>query len=185
MRWTALFDDLEAQVVQLDHAARAAEVEERTRGEIAALTMWDRARGSIGVPVALRLDGGAAASGTLARVGRDWWLLDAGAGREVLVPTARLAGVAGLGRGTATPGTAAAVEARIGLRQLLRAVARDRSEVRVELTDGTAVAGTLDRVGGDFVDLAAHPAGEPRRRREVREVQLIPLAAIVAVRRSA
>ncbi len=184
MRWTALFDDLEAQAAQLDHAARAAEVEERTRGEIAALTMWDRARASIGVPLALRLAGGTAVTGTLDRVGRDWWLLDAGEGREVLIATAGLAGVTGFGRGTATPGTAGAVEARTSLRQLLRAVTRDRSEVRIELTDGTAVAGTLDRIGGDFVDLAGHPAGEPRRRHEVRDVHLIPLAALAAVRRS-
>lgn len=184
MRWAALFDDLEGQALELEHAARAAEIEERTRGEIGAVALWDRARAAIGSPVRVRLAGGGAASGTLARVGRDWWLLDAGAGREVLLATASLTAVRGLGRGAATPGTVGPVEARSGLRQLLRAIARDRSSVRVELTDGSVVTGTLDRVGNDFVDLAVHAAGEPRRRHEVREVALIPLSAVAAVRRS-
>jgi hypothetical protein len=111
-------------------------------------------------------------------------LLDASEGREVLVATALLVAVSGLGRSAAPPGTAGAVEARTSLRQLLRAVARDRSEVRLELADGSTVAGTLDRIGRDFVDVATHAPGELRRHHAVREVQLIPVVAIAAVRRS-
>ena len=46
------------------------------------------------------------------------------------------------------------------------------------------VDATIDRVGADFVEVAAHSAGETRRRAEVREVELLPLAAIAVVRRS-
>lgn len=138
----------------------------------------------MGVPLAVRLAGGAAVTGAVTRAGRDWWLLVADEGREVLVATARVVGVSGLGRDSAPPGTAGAVESRTRLTQLLRALTRDRSEVRIELADGTVIAGTLDRVGADFVDLATHPTGEPRRRHDVRGIQLIPLAAVAAVRRS-
>jgi len=65
----------------------------------------------------------------------------------------------------------------------LRGIARDRSAVRLLLRDGSALAGTVDRVGADFVELAAHPAGELRRRVEVRDVLVVPTAALAVVRR--
>jgi len=60
---------------------------------------------------------------------------------------------------------------------------RDRSTVQVRLTDGRTVAGTLDRVGADFVELGEHPAGELRRAAEVRDLLVLPIQAIVLVRR--
>jgi hypothetical protein len=70
------------------------------------------------------------------------------------------------------------------MRSALRGIARDRSVVRIDLTgtDG-ALDGTIDRVGADFVDVAEHPPGEPRRRGNVRSSVLVPTAAIAAVRR--
>jgi hypothetical protein len=197
MRWDALFADLEAQADALEQAERAAEVETRTRGELAALTVTDRLRGSVDAPVRLRLDGGVLIAGRLARVGPDWLLVDEGAGREVLIVTRRVLAVRGLGRLTAVPdalgtggaaGGAGVVAARLGLRHALRGIARDRSVVRLLLAvhdavDG-AVDGTIDRVGADFVELAAHPAGEARRHRDVREVELVPMSALVGVRRA-
>ena len=44
--------------------------------------------------------------------------------------------------------------------------------------------GTIDRVGADFVETAVHAAAEPRRRQDVRDVELLPLRAIALVRRS-
>lgn len=182
MRWAALFDDLEAQSAALDYAERAAEVEERARGELATLTLADRARASLGAPVRLRVVGAGWVTGRLERVGPDWWLLDDGGGREIVLAGAALCGVAGLGR-YATP-TRSAVAVRIGLRQVLRGIARDRSAVRVVRIDASVVDGTLDRVAADFVEVAVHPAGEARRPTAVREVELVPLTAIALVRRS-
>ena len=44
------------------------------------------------------------------------------------------------------------------------------------------VHGTIDRVGRDHVDLAVHDRGEPRREGAVREVRIVPLAALLLVR---
>jgi hypothetical protein len=183
MRWDGLFADLEAQADAFDQAERAAEVEERTRGEIGALGLLDRARSAIGLPVRLRLVGSLAIAGTLLRVGPDWLLLDEGAGREVVVAASRLISVRGLVRYSAVPGSAGVVESRLGLRSVLRGIARDRSAVRIHLVDGSTIDATIDRVGADFVEVATHPAAEARRHRQVRDVELVPMAAVVAVRR--
>lgn len=184
MRWDALFADLEAQAAALEWAERAAEVEERTRGEIGALGLLDRARAAVGLPLRLRLCGPLAVTGTLGGVGPDWLLLDEGAGREIVVASARLISVRGLARFSAVPDSAGFVESRLGLRHVLRGVARDRSGVRVHLDDGSTVDATIDRVGADFIEVATHPAAEARRGRDVRDVELLPLAALVAVRRT-
>ena len=184
MRWDALFDDLEAQAAVLAQAERAAEVEERARAEIGGLTTVDRLRVAVGTPLRLQLTGDTALAGRVTRVGPDWLLLDEGSGREAVVVAGHLLGVRGLGRYSAVPGSAGIVESRLGLRSALRGLARDRSPVRLHRLDGSALDATLDRVGADFVDVATHAAGEPRRRGEVRGVELVPIAAITALRRS-
>jgi hypothetical protein len=184
MRWDGLFADLEAQADALANAERAAEVEERTRGEVGALGLLDRARGAVGADLRLRLDGGHMVTGRLVRVGADWLLLAEGSGREALVAMAGVVTVRGFSRLSAVPGSARPVESRLGLRQALRGVARDRSPVRMQVRDGTTVEATIDRVGADFVEGAAHAPGEARRRQEVREVELVPISALVAVRRA-
>ena len=183
MRWEALFADLEGQAAALAQAERAAEVEERTRGELAAIGLLDRLRAAEGAPLRLRLAGGRSLAGSVGRIGPDWLLVTEPEGREAVVPLAAVLGVRGLSRHAAVPGSAGVVESRLGLRAALRGVARDRSPVRLELVDGTALDATLDRVGADFVEAATHAAGEMRRRQEVRDVELVPFAALAAVRR--
>jgi hypothetical protein len=184
VRWDALFDDLEAQAAALSHAEVAGEVEERTRGEVGKLEFWDRARGSLGAVVRIRLRGGVVLGGRLARAGPDWLLLEENGGRESVILTSGVLGLRGLGRHSAVPGSAGIVESRLRARQVLRALARDRSAVGVLLADGSAVDATIDRVGADFIEVAEHSSAEPRRRQEVRSVELLPLSAITAVRRS-
>lgn len=183
MRWDDLFADLEAQADALAVAERAGEVDERTRIELGGLALGDRLRAAVGTPLNLQLAGGLALPGTLDRVGVDWLLVDEGAGREALVVLGAVLSVGGLGRSAAVPGSEGAVHARLTLRHALRGVARDRSPVRLHLTDGSAVDTTLDRVGADFVDAALHAPGEMRRRGDVRGVRTVPLAAIAVVRR--
>jgi hypothetical protein len=183
VRWDDLFADLEAQADALEVAARAAEVSERTRIEVSALGVRDRLAAAVGTPVRLQLAGGLAAAGSVVRVGPDWVLLAEDGGRESVVALAAVRTIGGLGRLSAVPGSGGVVQARLALRSALRGIARDRSGVQVHLVDGMALDATLDRVGTDFVEVARHAAGEPRRRGEVRDVLLVPFAALAAVRR--
>ena len=183
MRWDALFADLEAQAEALEHAERASEVDERARIEVGALGLLDRLRPAVGAALRLQCAGALTLNGVLRRVGPDWLLLDEGAGREVVVALAAVHGVSGLSRLSAVPDSATTVESRLGLRHVLRGVARDRSPVRICRVDGSTLDATIDRVGADFLEAALHPAGETRRRGDVREVALIPFAALTAVHR--
>lgn len=183
VRWDELFDDLEAQAEALAVADRAGEIDERTRIELGGLALGDRLRVAVGRAVQIQLAGGLAISGTLDRVGADWLLIDEGAGREALMALDAAVSIGGLGRSAAVPGTEGVVYGRLTLRHALRGVTRDRSAVRLHLTDGSALDATLDRVGADFVDVALHAPAEVRRRSEVRGVRTVPIAAIAAVRR--
>ena len=184
MRWDALFADLAAQRDALEWAELDGELAERVRGEVGELTLVDRARGAVGAELRVRLSGPLDVAGRLAGAGPDWLLVDEPDGRAALVAVGQLISVRGLPHHSAAPGSAGVVESRLGLRQVLRAIARDRSAVRVHLADGSTVDATIDRVGADYVEVATHPPGEPRRRAAVRDTVTIPLAAVSAVRRS-
>jgi hypothetical protein len=183
MRWDAMFADLEAQAAALEVAERAGEIDERVRAELGALTLFDRLRPAISSPVRLRTAGAGVVTGTISRVGPDWVLLDQDGGREVLVRLGAVTAIGGLGRTTAPPDSVDAVTARLGLWFVLRRIARDRSAVTLQLADGSSLHATVDRVGADFVEAAVHATGEPRRARSVREELLVPMTALVAVRR--
>ncbi|MGI8677355.1 MAG: hypothetical protein ACR2LX_01430 [Jatrophihabitans sp.] len=184
MRWNDLFADLEAQAAALETAERAGEIDERTRAEIGSLGLLERLRGAVGLPLRLRGAGSLAVTGRLDRVGPDWVLVEEGAGREVLLATAALVSVRGLVRYSATPDSLSVLESRLGLRHALRGIARDRSAVRLHLVDGSTVDATIDRIGADFLEVATHAAGEARRRQDVRDCELLPVTALVAVRRA-
>ena len=77
-----------------------------------------------------------------------------------------------------TPGPAVR---RYQLALALRELARRREPVRVQLVDGTAVAGTIEAVGSDYLEVAEHDLGEARRRAAVRARRFIGFAAVVAV----
>jgi hypothetical protein len=182
VRWERLFADLEGQLEAADDAELAADVGDRSRRELALIRLVDRLRPAIGQSISVRLAGLGLLAGRLSAVGADWLLLDEAAGREALVPARAVLSVSGLGAGTDTPGSEGAVAAKIGLAHALRGVTRDRAAVSVVLIDGSTVSGTLDRVGVDFVEIADHPAGEPRRRDAVRGVWTLPLSAVGVVR---
>jgi hypothetical protein len=183
MRWDAMFADLEAQADALEVAERAGEIDERVRAELGTLSLFDRLRPAISSPVRLRTVGAGVVTGTISRVGPDWVLLDQDGGREALVRLDAITAIGGLGRTTAAPDSVDLVTARLGLWFVLRRIARDRSAVTVRLADGSSLHATVDRVGADFIEVAVHAPGEPRRARSVREGLLLPMAALVAVHR--
>jgi hypothetical protein len=183
MRWEALFADLEARIDTLSAAEREAEIVDRTRYEIGRFELTDRLRPAVGARLRLSCQGGLTLIGRLDRVHREWLLLDDGAGGEALIVLSAVMSVGGLSRMSASPGTMSAVDARFGLRLALRGIARDRSAVRLHLIDGTVLNGTLDRAGNDFVELALHPVGEPRRRSAVSQSVVVATGAVAALRR--
>lgn len=181
MRWTGLFEDLEAQFDAARSAEQSAEVAERARREAALLALLDRLRPAVGSTVTVHLPGPAVLRARLLDCGADWLLLEEHEGRQALVPVSAVVGITGPGA-AAAPHATGAVAKRLDLRWALRGLARSRTGVVLVLTDGTLVAGTLDRVGTDHLDLAEHPPGEPRRTGAVRQVRLVPLHALVLVR---
>jgi hypothetical protein len=181
MRWEALFADLEAEFAAHNALDADAELRDRARREAATLRLVDRLAPARGSQVAVHVSG-AVVRGRLVAAGSDWLLLAETASLEALIPLAAVGSVAGLGRWSATPGSEGRVGARLDLGYALRGIARDRAAVAVSLIDGTTTAGTIDRVGKDFIEVAEHPAGEPRRAAAVLSVRTVPHSAIVVVR---
>lgn len=192
MRWDRLFADLEARFGELADEDAQAELADRERVAVGALTAVERLAGALDQPLRLRLAGGATAAGLLRSVGPDWLLLTDGTLGESLVPWRAVTAVQGL---TAATGPApAGLDLRLDLRRALRGLARDRAPVQVALLGWTGDAGgvaasgsneligTIDRVGADFLEMALHAAWEPRRSSVVRSVALVPLASILLVR---
>lgn len=195
-RWALLFADLEAELAAAEEAEFAAEVADRTRAEFARVRLVDRLRGSGAAVVTLVVNtgqpGGIELSGVVAEVGPDWLLVDTRVGKtadalsfvgsHAVVRLGAVLTVTGLPAAVSAPGSEGHVAARYGLPMVLRRLARDRSAFDITLTNGDTSHGTLDRVGADFVDIAQHAAGEPRRRRAVQQVITVPHEALAVLR---
>ncbi len=181
MRWQQLFADLQAQFDEEEAAAERSDLASRARAEIGAVRLAERLRGAVGFPVVLGCRGAGPLTGVLTDVGVDWLLLAGDGRREDLVALRAVRTVGGLGRRTAVPEPAGSVRSRLDLRRALRGLARDRSVVQVVLDDGVVLAGTLDRVGADYVELAEHPAGQPRRSEAVQGIRAVALEAVAVV----
>lgn len=174
MRWDDLFADMEGRLDAEEAAVRAEQVADLTRSERAAVHLADRLRAAQGVLVAATLASGERVSGTVADVATAWVTLVEGS-RQHLVPLAACALVDGVPVRTAGP--AGPVLRRLGIGHALRAVARDRTVVRV-LAGGVQLHGRLGAVGADHVDLAlVHvDSGRPSGR-----VVTVPFAALELV----
>jgi hypothetical protein len=182
MRWRQLFADLAAQFAEAEAEVERGEIASRARYELGTVALADRLRGAVGARVGLRCRGADRVTGVLADVGVDWVLLEDDGGADVLVALPAVLAVGGLGRLTGSAEDAGPVRRRLDLRRALRALARDRSAVRMVLVDGAVLTGTMDRVGADFVELAVHEADEWRRTSAVRGVEAIALAGVAVVR---
>jgi hypothetical protein len=184
MRWDELFNDLEAQFDEAEAAELASEVADRSRREVSLLRLVDRLRPVTGQSLSLRLIGAGVIEGQLSAVGPDWLLLAEIGGREALVAAQAVLSIGGLAAQTSVPHGEGQVAARLDLAYALRGIVRDRSPVALTLIDGSTATGTLDRVGADFVEVAEHAPGEPRRRDAVQAVRTYPLTSLVVVRRA-
>ncbi|WP_166531951.1 hypothetical protein [Blastococcus xanthinilyticus] len=182
MRWQQLFADLQAQFDAAEEAEAQAEWASRARAEMGAVRFADRLGGSTGERVTVTCRGAGPVTGVLVDLGVDWLLLGDERGRDQLVALAAVRSAAGLGRWTAPVQEEGPVRARLDLRRALRGLARDRSPVQVVLDDGSVLTGTIDRVGADYLEVAEHPADEPRRSGAVRQVSAVVIGAVAVVR---
>jgi hypothetical protein len=181
-RWERLFEDLAAQAAAAEAAELAGDIDDRTRFEVGSVRLADRLRAAVGRPVRIGCVGGASATGAVREVGVDWMLVGERPDDDALVGLRTVASIAGLGAVSAPASRASPVAQRLDLRYMLRGLARDRAGVRMALTDCSDVAGTIDRVGADFIDVAEHPVGEARRARDVRGVRAVVIGAVAVVR---
>jgi hypothetical protein len=181
VRWERLFDDLESQFDLARGEEFAAEVSDRTRRETAQVRLADRLRGALGTPIELTVAGAGMLRGSVQRVGQGWLLLEVASGPQALVTATAILAVSGLPMAATSP-TKGVVESRLDLGYVMRAVARDRAQVTAVLCDGSSYVGTVDRVGADFVDLAEHALGEPRRAEAVNALRTLPFAGIAVMR---
>lgn len=182
MRWQALFADLEAQYDAAQAAELAAEVADRTRREAARLRLTDRLAGAVGGEVTVDIWGAGAVRGRLTCAGVDWLLVEEPTGAEVLVPEEAVTSVRGLTAWSQSPGSQGVVLGKLDLRYALRGVARNRAALSVVLRDGAVLTGTIDRVGLDFLEIAEHPMGEPRRPKAVQDSRAVRLGAVALLR---
>lgn len=173
MRWTRLFDDLEAMFDAEVAAERAGQTAELTRAEHAAVGVADRLRATTD-PVVLSLVDGSSVSGCVVRAGADWVLLSPGPGRghgEMLVPLAAVDVVDGLSPHASEDDKAPR------LTSVLRALQRDRTVLAVRARSCVAT-GRLRRVGRDQIDVVEgrERGGGPPRTRTFRTAALVVLA---------
>jgi hypothetical protein len=181
VRWRRLFEDLEGQAAALDEAALRNEVADRTRAELAGVWLGRRLHAALGRTVELRLRGDAIVRGTLTGWGPDWLLVEAG--DDVMISMGAIVTAGRIGADASAPAGIGLVESRTPITAVLRAVARDRSVVAIRLVDGSQIVGTPDRVGADWVDIAAHDEGDAPRAAAVQGRWTVPLTAISTVRR--
>jgi len=183
MHWDELFADLEAQFDELGSAALEADVAERTWVEQSRIRLVDRLRASLGGTVAVSVSGSSEpVVGQIDRVGVDWLLLRAGTGAETVVCLPAVTSVTGEVSARAEDPAAAHAQIRLGLGHVLRGLSRDRRAVALTLRSGGVLAGNVDRVGIDHLDLAERERGVPRREPEPRRVRVIPFHAVAVVR---
>ena len=185
MRWQQLFADLQGQFEEQEAAADRAEWSSRARAEIGSVALADRLRGAVGSSLSLHCRGAGRVAGRLVEVGPDFVLVEDEQARSSLVAAGAILAVSGLSRRTAVAEDAGPVRGRLDLRRALRALARDRAAVHLTLDDGLVLSGTVDRVGADYLELAEHPADQPRRSEAVVGVRAVVIGAIAVVRSGA
>lgn len=179
MRWEALFGDMEAQLAAAASLDVESEITERVRMELVSVTLQDRLRRQQGKRLVLDMGTAGILQGDLRYVGQGWIALDDG-GRSVLAVLRHVVSIRGLDRFSAP----APETVQLGLASALRSIARDRAAVTIRSAGaaaGNAVHGIIDRVGADFLEVAAVASGQPRRAGNVSGVYVLPTASVSAV----
>lgn len=181
MRWQELFADLEGQVRAQERLDLDSEVADRTRAEVASLTLESRLRGQLSKPLTCTVVGVGDVCGVLQRVGSGWLLL--ASPEETVIPLSAVSAAWNLLPTAIGREGMDLVSRRVSLTAVIRALARDRSPVVLRLCDGQSVTGTPERVGADFVDISVHDLDVAPRQGQVRSQATISFDAVALVQR--
>jgi hypothetical protein len=202
MRWDNLFDDLESQLEQELTSEEIDLQAEEERLRLARMSIRDRifaihARMGAGESYVIRvlLKNDETISVRPAAFGKDWFsadLVDDSQRRsQCVVPIQAIAALVltreqvslslGESAESGSAATAPGISARLNLAFVLRDLCRRRRSLELHLT-GSILHGTIDRVGRDHLDLAAHEPGTARRENEVSHYRLVPFEQVLFVR---
>jgi len=195
MRWDNLFDDLEGQLEQELGAEEGDLRAEEERLRLGRLTLRDRLQALNSGPhpdaIRITLTDGSALDLRPRTFGRDWISGDvvgeSARQAQFILPLAAIGGLI-LTRAQVTSSleeggaeSERGLSRRLGLAFVLRDLCRRRQSVELVVGDGS-IAGTIDRVGRDHLDLAVHEAGTPRHERFVSHYRVVPFARLMLVR---
>ncbi len=196
MRWDNLFDDLEGQLEQELGAEETDLRAEEERLRLGRLTLRDRLlalnHSERSGPVRIELIDGSTLEIRPRTFGRDWIsgdIVDQSSRRaQFILPLEAIAGLV-LTRDQVNDSLEDAsssesergLSRRLGLAFVLRDLCRRRQFVELVLRGGVT-GGTIDRVGRDHLDLAAHEVGTARRESEVSHYRVVPFARVLLVR---
>jgi hypothetical protein len=181
MRWQELFADLEGQARSLEANDLDSEVADRTRAELAGITVESRLRAHLSRQVTLSVAGAGDVSGTLQRIGGGWLLL--ATPDETVIPLSAILAAWNLQLTAISKEGGDPLGGRVSLTAVIRAVARDRSPVVIRLRDGKSITGTPERVGADFVDVSVHDLDVAPRQGQIRARATVSFAAIALLHR--
>lgn len=181
MRWHELFADLEGQARAHERLDFDSEVADRTRAELASVTLESRLRGQLSRQVTLTVVGVGDVCGELQRVGSGWLLL--AIPDETVIPLSAVSAAWNLLPTAAGREGLDLVSSRVSLTAVIRAVARDRSPVVLRLRDRQAITGTPERVGADFVEVSVHDLDVAPRQGQVRSRVTVSFAGLALLHR--
>jgi hypothetical protein len=174
-----VFDELEAEF----EAGLRRETEQETvaalRAQVGATPIWEQLARRIGVDAVVRA-GARLLRGTLIASYPDFFVLQGADGDQHLVRT-EATSIALPAEPTAPQPAPSPAARRYTLSLALRELARRREPVQLALLDGNTVAGTIEAVGSDYVEIAEHDIGEARRETAVKARRLTAFAAVALV----
>jgi hypothetical protein len=149
------------------------------RAEVGATPLWEQLARRVGAEGVVRA-GPRLLRGTVVASYPDFFVLEAPEGGQHLVRFDAVSLALPPGQAALQPAPGRG-QRRYRLALALRELARRREPVRVELADGGSAEGTIEAVGGDYLELAEHQLGEARREAAVRARRFAAFAAIAFV----
>jgi sRNA-binding regulator protein Hfq len=175
-----VFDDLEAE---FDAGLRREAEQETTaavRAEVGSTVLWEQLARRVDSQV-VALAGGRTLIGRIVASYPEFLVLRAADGAEHLIHYGHAVSFALPAEPPVLRPAPGPAVRRYQFSLALRELARRREPVRVDLSDGTSVDGTIEAVGSDYLEVAEHDPGEARRRAAVRARRFVGFAAVAAV----